>query len=171
MQHCVDPLPASRAISVPLTPVNTGQSRPPPARHSRRSTPTRQHVAMLPKLNTRVRFPSSAPRLPARTTVRTVRLAGVSVTGCHNSIQSVTRRPQSIVLGVRIQLHRQACVFVADPRGDHRDRDDLQVHQRGTGMSGGVQLDVPNPCRFHCLPPIPRQHPRRVWLPDSLLTT
>jgi hypothetical protein len=46
----------------------------------------------IPKLNTLVRFPSSAPRPTSVDTFRTVRLAGVGVTGCHNSIQSVTSR-------------------------------------------------------------------------------
>ncbi len=57
----LDSLPTSRATSVPLTPVNPGQPRQPAAPHQRTSTSTTPRLPMIPKLNTRVRFPSSAP--------------------------------------------------------------------------------------------------------------
>ncbi len=63
----LDSLPTSRATSVPLTPVNPGQPRQPAAPHQRTSTSTTLRLPMIPKLNTRVRFPSSAPQLPAQT--------------------------------------------------------------------------------------------------------
>jgi hypothetical protein len=65
--------------------------------------------------------------------VRTVRLRRVSVTGCQNSIQSVTSRLQRIILGMGVQLHRERCVRVqldvAHPGSLHRvaSRDSVRL--------------------------------------------
>ena len=69
----LDALPLVRAIPVPLIPVNPGQPRQPAAPHQRSSASMTLHLPMIPKLNTRVRFPqaaqtpSSAPQLAAET--------------------------------------------------------------------------------------------------------
>ena len=76
----------------------------------------------LPKLNTRVRFPSSAhtvigstvigstiigSTLTSNVSVRTVRLASVAVTECHNSVQSVTLLDRT---GQAAQLEPARCI-------------------------------------------------------------
>jgi hypothetical protein len=71
--------PASgRAISVPLATVNPGQPRQPATPHQRTPTSMTPRLPMIPKLNKRVRFPSSAPRL--RAAMHSIALAhGLSV--------------------------------------------------------------------------------------------
>ena len=53
-----------------------------------------------------------------------------------------------------------------DPRRDHRDGHPLEVHQRRAGVSGGMQLDVPNPGRLHRVAPVAGQHRGRVRVAD-----
>jgi hypothetical protein len=60
---------------------------------------------------------------------------------------------------MRVQLHRQRCVLVVDPGGDHRDRHPLRVQQRGAGMTSCAQLDVPDAGLVQGLSPLPGQHP------------
>ena len=74
--------------------------------------------------------------------------SGLGITTYHNSIESRPGGLQSVVLTVRIQPHRQAGVLVSDPRSDDRHRHTGQVHRRGRGVPGGVQLDRPNPAAF-----------------------
>jgi len=47
---------------------------------------------------------------------------------------------------------------MSDPRRDYRDGHPLEVHQRRAGMSGGVQLDVPDSRRLHRVTPVAGQH-------------
>jgi hypothetical protein len=119
----------------------------------------------LPKLNTRVRFPSSAPVLTSANAVRTVRSHRVDVTGFHNSVQSGSGSHQRIVLAVRLEPHRQAGGLMSYPGGDNGDRDTLQMHQRGAGVAGGVQLDVPDVRRLERVSPVSGQKSRRSGEP------
>jgi hypothetical protein len=75
----------------------------------------------LPKLNTRVRFPSSAPH-HHKNAVRNIRFPASMSRRCHHPIEGVTGSLQSIVLRVRIEPHRQTGVLVSDPRRDQRHR-------------------------------------------------
>ena len=67
---------------------------------------------------------------------------------------------RAVVLRVRVKTHGQTRVLVPDPRGDHRDRNPLQVHQSRASVPSGVQLDVPHPGSLHRVAPIARQHRR-----------
>ena len=71
------------------------------------------------------------------TCANTVRLplrSGLSVTDCHNSIETQRGGLQRLVLAVRVDAHRECGISVTQPRGDDRDRHTAQVHQRRAGM-------------------------------------
>jgi hypothetical protein len=65
---------------------------------------------------------------------------------------------------MRVQLQRQARVFVTDPRCDHNDRHALQMHQRGARVARCVQLDLPHTGCFRGVAPIAGQHLRVIRL-------
>jgi hypothetical protein len=134
------------------------------SRLHRRCSSMAEH--QLPKLNTRVRFPSSAPYLSSANAVRMFDYTA-------SMSQDVTTRskvsPAAFSASswpVRIEAHRQTRVLMSYPCGDHSGRDTLQMHQGRAGTPGGVQLDVSKPCGFYRLSPVPRQDAGRIRFAD-----
>ncbi|MDT5322008.1 MAG: hypothetical protein QOD88_4530, partial [Mycobacterium sp.] len=118
---------------------------------------------LLPKLNTRVRFPSSAPRFSGNTVLQ----RSATPRRCHNSVQTRSGGLQHIILAMRVQAHRQTGVFVCYPCGDH-DGGALQVHRGGAGTPGGVQLDMPDARRLQRVSPISGQRGWRVRVAELI---
>jgi hypothetical protein len=117
----------------------------------------------LPKLNTRVRFPSSAPDLAAETLFERVRTGPQ----CHDDVTRFKVTPAAFSASAcecaysRIVRLASLCPIHAAMTAHRHPR---QVHQGGARVPGRVKPDVAHPSGLHGVTPVPRQHRGRIRL-------
>ena len=90
---------------------------------------------------------------------------GLSVTRMSQLHPNSSRRPQRIVLGVRVYPRRDRRIRVTEPLRDHGQRHTAQMQRRSARVARIVQPDRTHTRRLRQLVPHPRQRIRRVRLP------